>query len=201
MNDIYNRYRAWLLEHGETEEHVPYDAWLAGTFPGDAALRNQLVVAEVVGGNLTKEQASRSLARVGESADEDLAAGLTALARTRLSRIANTMEFVDRVENRLMQRINIEEASIDQLLAAGRLLRTSLKDDTTLVSDVLRARKEKPQEPSSFRLNFTQNVVNLGDQAAQMTLQSRDSRDRTRSVLDSMIRTVQKNGNSEPSAA
>jgi ribosomal 50S subunit-associated protein YjgA (DUF615 family) len=131
-------------------------------------------------------------------ADTDLAAGLTALARTRLSRIANTMAFVDAVESRLMRRINIEEASIDQLLAAGRLLRTSLKDDVNLVSEVLQAREEKPVEPRNFTMNVSQTVLAIGDQAAKMTLGSRDSRDRTRTVLDGFLKVVQKNDPTEP---
>lgn len=205
MDGYYQQYLAWLQEHDENQDRVPFKEWLAATFPNDAALQNQLVVAEMVGGNLSKARAAQTLSDVTADADTDLQAGLTAIARTRLSRIANTMAFVDRVEDRLMRRINVEEASIDQLLAAGRLLRTSLKDDLTLVEGVVKSRQEsKPEAPKSFSVSFTENVVNLGDQATRMTLQSRDSRDRARAVLEGMIRTVQKNGNpaepAEPAA-
>lgn len=201
MESIYSRYRTWLVEQSMTEDQMPFKEWLAGTYPGDVALQNQLVVAEMVAGNLSRGRAASTLADVSGDADADLAAGLTALARTRMSRIANTMEFVDRVEDRLMRRINVEEASIDQLLAAGRLLRTSMKDDLTLVAEVVKARQEKPMEPRSFTVNFTENIQNIGDQAVKMTLSSRDSRDRTRSVLEGMIKAVQKNGNATDTAA
>ena len=195
MDSYYQQYLNWLHENDEREERVPFKEWLAATFPDDVALQNQLVVAEAVGGNVSKVRAAQVLSDVTVDADTDLQAGLTALARTRLSRIANTMEFVDRVESRLMRRINVEEASIDQLLAAGRLLRSSLKDAVTLVAEVLKSRQEnKPEVPKSFTVSFTEQVVNLGDDATRLALGNRDSRDRARMVLDSMIKAVRKNG-------
>lgn len=194
MSDsIYGKYKTWLLEQGMTEEQMPFRAWLEATYPGDASLHRQMVVAEVVGGNLSKDTQRRTLDEVTGSADEDLAAGLTALARTRLTRMSNTMEFVDRVEEKLMRKINIEEASVDQLLSAGRLLRNSLKDDVSLVADVVRAREKKRDEtPASLTVNYTEKIMNVGDKAVAMTLKNRDSRDRARSVLDSMIKAVEK---------
>lgn len=201
MDNTYSRYRAYLVEQGMTEDQMPFKQYLEATYPGDVALQNQLVVAEMVGGNVPRAVARPVLSDVTADADSDLAAGLTAIARTRLSRIADTMNFVDLVEARLMRRINIEEASIDQLLAAGRLLRTSLKDDISLVAEVVRARDEKPIEPRSFNVNITEQVVNIGDAASKMALASRDSRDRSRTLLESMLKVVKKHGEpAEPAA-
>lgn len=198
---MFQRYLAWLAEHNETQDSMPYREWMSITYPGDVALQNLSVVSETVSGNLSKPRGALAVSEVNTNADEDLAAGLTALARNRLSRIANTMEFVDRVENRLMQRINVEEASIDQLLAAGRLLRGALKDDVSLVAEVVQARREKPIEDSSrFNLSFSETVVNIGSDAARKTLGSRDGRDRARNLLDNMISVV-RNNNPNPSAA
>ena len=195
---MFQRYLAWLAENNETQDTMPYKMWLDATFPGDNSLHNLSVVGEVVSGNLDRARGALQVSEVTTNADEDLAAGLTALARNRLGRIAQTMEFVDRVEDRLMRRVNVEEASIDQLLAAGRLLRGSLKDDVTLVAEVVRARQEKPIEDSSrFNVSFTETVVNIGNDAARMTLGSRDGRDRARNLLESMINTVRKNGPSD----
>lgn len=190
---MFQKYLAYLQEQGLRQSQMPYDQWLEATYPGDHALHNLAVVSDVVSGNLDRERAAGPLASVTSHADEDLAAGLTALARNRLGRITNTMEFVDRVEDRLMRRINVEEASVDQLLAAGRLLRGSLKDDLTLVAEVLRAREKKPiDDPNRFSVNYTENIIAVGDAAARMTLENRDGRDRARNLLESMITTVSK---------
>jgi len=192
MDSIFSQYETWLMEQNETQATRSFREYLEATYPGEVAFHNQMIIAEMVAGNVSRASAAQALASVTAEADTDLGAGLTALARSRVSRIANTMRFIDQVEGRLMRRINIEEASIDQLLAAGRLLRTSAADDTKLVAEVLRAREEKPTVPASFTVNFNENIQNIGNDAARLTMQSRDSRDRARTVLDSFIKTVQK---------
>jgi len=190
MDSIFSKYQNWLVEQGENQNTLSFKDYLEATYPGEVAFHNQMIIAEMVGGNLPRVAASQALASVTAEADTDLGAGLTAIARSRLSRIADTMRFIDQVEGRLMRRINVEEASIDQLLAAGRLLRASVSDDTRLVAEVLKAREEKPMAPASFTVNFNESIQNIGNDAARLVMQSRDSRDRTRTVLDSFTKTL-----------
>ena len=198
---MFQRYLSWLAENGETQESFSFQQWCTATFPGDTSIQNLAVVGEVVSGNVSKQRGAIAVSEVTSNADEDLQAGLTALARNRMSRVSTTMEFVDRVEQRLMQRVNVEEASIDQLLGVGRLLRNSLKDDLTLVAEVVKARRDVPVEASrNFNLSFTENVINVGDDATKKTMSSRDSRDRSRNILESMISIVNKKDDSSTTA-
>lgn len=103
-----------------------------------------------------------------------------------------------------MTKINLGEASVPELLATARHLRTSIRDDVGLIDSVIASGERGSLDGSQFNLNFGDHVVNLrlGSDAAQETLKSRDSRDRVRTVLDGLISVV-KNGRTpepEPSA-
>ena len=193
----YQQYLSWLQDHNETRDRVPFKDWLSATYPNQDSDNNALVVGEVVGGNLPKSQATSLLEQVGANADLDLRLGLTALARSRMSRIANIMNFVDRVEDQLVTRVQVEAASIDQLLGVGRLLRNSLKDDLNLVGEVVNIQRGRGEPTKNFNLSVTEQIVNVGD-SARKTLESRDSRDRSRTVLEGMLKVIQKH-ESEPS--
>jgi ribosomal 50S subunit-associated protein YjgA (DUF615 family) len=196
---MYQDYLNWLIEHGESQSNMSFRGWLESTYPGNISLHNQIIVAEYAAGNLSKAQVGSAVTDATNGVDADLQAALAALARNRLSKIANTMAFIDKVEDRLMRRVNIEEASIDQLLGVGRLLRGSLKDDVTIVGEVVKSRSGVPvEQPNTFNFNYTEQTLNVGDAAARLTLNSRDSRDRSRIILDSMVETVKRVAN-EPS--
>jgi len=199
------KYREWLRSTDSTESEVPYEEWLAGTYINDQATQKQHLVASIVSGEAPRVgRGAQALMEIMTSAEEDLRAVKVSIARNRSTRVARMQAFLDMTEERLMTKINLGEASVPELLATARHLRTSIRDDVGLIDSVIASGERGSLDGSQFNLNFGDHVVNLrlGSDAAQETLKSRDSRDRVRTVLDGLISVV-KNGRTpepEPSA-
>lgn len=181
------KYRRWLLEHDTSPDQVSYDEWLAGEYVNDIATQRLHKTAATVSGDTPRDEAI--LKTVTDDADTDLKAALAALARSRMSRIANVVSYTDAVEQLLMERVNIGEASIDQLLATARYLRGASKDDITLLLNVVETAN---QQKGLDGAQFNQFNVTLTQQVQGTTLETRDGRDRTRSVLEGFIQALGK---------
>lgn len=186
----YVRYRNWLMESDTRDTEVSYEEWLAGTFPNDTALQRQYMVAAMVSGEMPRHgRPGQMFNELALNADDDLKVGLAAMARSKMSRVTTLMGFADMVEAKLMQRVSINEASNDQLLAMARYLRGSVKDDVGMVMNAIEATQKKSGlEGAQFNVSMGDSIT-IGDSA----MKGRDTRDRIRTVLDGMLKVVAKN--------
>lgn len=184
----YVRYRNWLIETDTRESQVSFEEWLAGTFPDDVAQQKQHIVAAVVSGEIPKAGfAGNVLNEAVLNAGDDLKAALAAMARTRIGRINRTILMADRVESLLMERIDLQTASMDQLLMFAQYLRRSAGDDMKLVMHAT-------DSPSKSGLEGAQFNVNIGDQilVGDSPMRGRDTRDRVRAVVDQFLRVIER---------
>lgn len=190
------KYREWLRSTDSTEAEVPYEEWLAGTYINDPSTQRQHLISSVVSGDASRSgRGAQALMEVMASAEEDLRAVKVSMARNRAGRVARMQAFLDMTEERLMTKVNLGEASMPELLATARHLRSSLREDIGLIDSVIQSGERGSLDGSQFNVNIGDHVVNLhmGSDAAQETLKNRDSRDRVRTVLDGLISVV-KNG-------
>lgn len=191
----YPKYLNWLMETDTRATEVSYEEWLAGSYPNDIALQRQFMVTSVVSGE--QDRQGRPGAVMNETvmhSEDDLRAGIAAIARTRMARVASLMSYADKVEARLMSRINIEDASLDQLLSTARYLRGCAKDDMSIILGALNANQKSGLEGAQFNVNITDNIL-VGDS----TVKGRDTRDKVRTVLDGFLKVVSKNASSNES--
>ena len=183
------RYRNWLMENDTRESDVSYEEWLAGTYPNDTPLQRQHVVSAVVSGEMSRQgRPGTVMTDVVVNSEDDLRAALAAMARSRISRVADSMGFMDQVEKKLMTKINVEEASTDQLLSVARHLRSSIKDDMSYVLGAINSNQKSGLEGAQFNVNIGDNIL-IGDSPVK----GRDVRDRVRSVVDGFLKVVAKN--------
>jgi hypothetical protein len=177
---------------------MSYEEWLKASNGNDEGAVRQNLVAAVVSGDIPNQgRNAEVIQQTVHNSTDDLQAGMAALARSRMTRIADTMTFVDHVERQLMSRVNLGEASLDQLLGCARFLRTSVRDDVNLVQNTISLANSKSAglNGSQFNFNIGDQILNLGDEAAKSALNNRDSRDRSRTVLDSLISAARRNFN------
>lgn len=193
----YARYKEWLVKYDTSVTEISYEEWLAHEHRDNAGLQRLHSASAVVAGDLPKSSRSgQILQETVEGSDDDLRATLAALARSKMSRIANLVGFVDTVEEKLMRRIQVDDpnVSMDQLLSAARYLRRSAQDDIHTVVEVLETSKSKSGLEGAQFNQFNFNV----DAGSHKALENRDSRDRTRSVLDGLIQAVNKKSEEGP---
>lgn len=190
----YTRYRAWLAETGNTSQDVTFEQWLQGTYPDDTALQREQVVTSIVSGDLPKAgRNAEIMTEVSAGSDDDLRAGLAAMARTRMRRVSELTAYSDLVEQRLMQRINVNDASTDQLLAFSRYLRSSIRNDMEIILNTIRTTEKTGLEGAQFTQFNVMGDVSLGGPTDRP-----ESRDKIRSTIEGLLKSVRKLDGNNP---
>lgn len=187
----YAKYREWLVDSDTPEELCPFEEWLAGTYPADVGLQRQLIVAATVAGDLPKRGvAANIINEVVLNSEDDLRAGLAAIARSRMSKLASTLALSDQVDALIHERSNPQEMQLPQLYAYKDRIDRSRDRDTKLIVSAAKISSKTGLEGAQFNVQVVDQVL-IGDSDAK----GRDVRDRVRAVVDAFLKVTRNKDN------
>lgn len=190
----WERYRQWCVQYNTND--VSYDEWVAGEAVNNRAKQRQIMVTDIVAGDVAKVgEPLRAFQEVIASGDEDLRVFLVSIARSRSRRINTMLEYLDRVEDRLMRNVDVDLATMDQLLSTYRLLTAATKEMITLVNTAITSTEARKADfgGSTFNVSLDLGDKILGDSAANL-LKDRDSRDRVRTAVGAFVKVLENVG-------
>lgn len=144
----------------------------------------QLLTKAFSGDPVDIESAHAAVLEVLDKYDIKVHTFLIAVARAKFERITRTLNFLDKIENRLFTEVRMENATTFELLQMEKVAQSNMIESLGFIERVLKLREQ--MDPASAARVFTDALSQSAD-FAEVELLTPAQRDKARTALSRLL--------------